>query len=82
MNYELESKLRNKAETWEVHNLQQEIRNQNNVINELRRIIGHNELRMCNQVYVIQRLITILIENEPTKSGISDLLYDIQNLAY
>lgn len=81
MNYELESKLQDKADKWEVQNLQQEIRNQNNIIDELRRKMGSDQSRMSNQVYVIQRLINLLIVNEVLKDN-THLLYDIQNTAY
>ena len=81
MDYVLESKLRDKVEKWEVHNLEEKIRNLNNDISELRRTIGQNETRMSNQVYVIQRLITIIMESEVLKDN-THLLYDIQNIAY
>ena len=81
MNYELESKLRDKAEKWELHSLEEKIRNLNNDIFELRKVIGQNETRMSNQVYVIQRLITIIMESEVLKDN-THLLYDIQNIAY
>ena len=81
MNYELESKLRDKAEKWELHSFEEKIRNLNNDIYELRRTIGQNETRMSNQVYVIQRLITIIMESEILKDN-THLLYDIQNIAY
>jgi len=81
MNYELESKLRDKADNWRVDNLQSEIRSLKNEVDELRKTIGRNESRMSNQIYVIRQLVQVIIDNKLLTENES-ILYEIMNYSY
>ena len=62
MNYELENKLRDKIDKWELHALKETIRNLEFKIGELKETIGRNETRMSNQVYAIQQLAQAMLD--------------------
>ena len=62
MNYELERKLRDKVDKWELHALKETIRNLEFKIGELKETIGRNETRMSNQVYAIQQLAQAMLD--------------------
>lgn len=61
--YEIEGKLRDKADKWELHNVQNENRELRNNIHELERKIGNLEGENSRKYYVIDRLINLLAEN-------------------
>ena len=61
--YEIEGKLRDKADKRELHNVQNENRELRNNIHELERKIGNLEGESSRKYYVIDRLINLLAEN-------------------
>ena len=61
--YEIEGKLRDKADKWELHNVQNENRELRNNIHELGIKIGNLEGENSRKYYVIDRLINLLAEN-------------------
>lgn len=61
--YEIEGKLRDKADKLELHNVQNENRELRNNIHELERKIGNLESENSRKYYVIDRLINLLAEN-------------------
>ena len=61
--YEIESKLSNKADKWELHNLQNENRELKSQIHDLERKIGNLEGANSNKNYVFDRLLNLLAEN-------------------
>jgi hypothetical protein len=77
MNYEIESKLRDKADKWEVQNTQNEISHLKNEINDLQRSISRLESVNSNRYYVLDRLITLLTEHSQFED-ISNQLNEIR----
>ena len=61
--YEIEGKLRDKADKWELYNVQNENRELRNNIHELGIKIGNLEGENSRKYYVIDRLINLLAEN-------------------
>ena len=61
--YEIESKLRDKADKWELHNLQNENRELKSQIHDLERKIGNLEGTNSNKNYLLDRLLNLLAEN-------------------
>ncbi|MFA5299771.1 MAG: hypothetical protein WC389_16420 [Lutibacter sp.] len=75
--YEIEGKLRDKADKWELYNVQNENRKLENQIHELERKIGDLEGVNSNRYYVIERLINLLAENV-SLNEIASELYDLR----
>ena len=61
--YEIEGKLRDKADKWELHNVQNENRELKSQIHELERRIGNLEGVNSNKNYLLDRLLNLLSEN-------------------
>ena len=61
--YEIESKLRDKADKYELHNLQSENRELRSQIHDLERKIGNLEAANSNKNYLLDRLLNLLAEN-------------------
>lgn len=80
MNYEIESKLRDKADKWELQNVQNENNNLKNQIHELERKIGHLEGVNQNRYYVLERLLNILAEHPDFCDDASQFYYLKSNL--
>lgn len=77
MNYEIERKLNDKADKWELHNVQNENRELKSHINELERKIGSLESINSNRYYVLERFFNLLAESEQF-SDISNELYELR----
>jgi hypothetical protein len=75
--YEIEGKLRDKADKWELHNVQNENRELKSQIHELERRIGNLEGENSRKYYVIDRLINLLAENT-SLNEISNELYELR----
>jgi uncharacterized protein YlxW (UPF0749 family) len=77
MDWETERKLNDKADKWELHNVQNENRQLKNEISDLEKKIG--ELRSTNSrhYYVIERIITILSE-QPQLSDIANQIIELR----
>ena len=75
--YEIEGKLRDKADKWELHNVQNENRELRNNIHELERKIGNLEGENSRKYYVIDRLVNLLAENI-SLNEISNELYELR----
>ena len=76
-NYEIEGKLRDKADKYELHNVQNENRELRNQIHELERKIGHLEGANSNKNYLLDRLLNLLAENTALNE-ISNELHDLR----
>ena len=61
--YEIEGKLRDKADKWELHNVQNENRELKSQIHDLERRIGNLEGTNSNKNYLLDRLLNLLAEN-------------------
>ena len=77
MNYEIERKLNDKADKWELHNVQNENRELKSQIHELEKKIGYLESVNSNRYYVLERLFNLLAESEQF-SDISNQLYELR----
>ena len=75
--YEIESKLRDKADKWELHNLQNENRELKSQIHDLERKIGNLEGANSNINYMLDRLLNLLAENV-SLSEISNKLHELR----
>ena len=75
--YEIEGKLRDKADKWELHNVQNENRELRSQIHELERKIGSIESMHSNRYYVLDRLISLLAENV-SLNEISNELHELR----
>lgn len=75
--YEIEGKLRDKADKWELHNVNNENRELKSQIHELERKIGNLESENSHKYYVINRLIDLLAENV-SLNEISNELYELR----
>jgi uncharacterized protein YlxW (UPF0749 family) len=73
MNYEIESKLRDKADKWELHNIQNENRELKSHIYDLERKIGNLEGANSNKNYLLDRLLNLLSENVSLNEISNDL---------
>lgn len=77
MDFEIEKKLNDKVDKWELHNLQNENRELKNQIHELERKIGSLESMHSNRYYVIDRLINLLADNV-SLNEISNELHELR----
>ena len=75
--YEIEGKLRDKADKWELHNVQNENRELKSQIHELERRIGNLECANSNKNYLLDRLLNLLAENI-SPNEISNELYELR----
>ena len=75
--YEIESKLRDKADKWELHNLQNENRELKSQILDLERKIGNLEGVNSNKKYMLDRLLNLLAENV-SLNEISNELHELR----
>jgi len=71
--YEIESKLRDKADKMEVHALQGKIKNLRNKISELNDSLSRANGRISNQRHATEQLIQFLIEREGFEDSINQL---------
>jgi len=78
MNYEIERKLSDKADKYELHNLQNENRELKSQIHELERKIGNLEGGNSNRYYVLERLLNMIAEH-PQFSDISNQIYELRS---
>jgi uncharacterized protein YlxW (UPF0749 family) len=76
--YTIERQLSDKADKWELHNVQNENRELKNQINELERKIGQLESVNSNRYYALEQLFNILAEH-PEFSDVSDQLYTLRS---
>lgn len=78
--YEIERKLGDKADKWELHSLQSENRELKNHVNELERKIGHLESTNSNRYYALERFFNMMAEH-PQFSDLQNEIYNLkQNL--
>lgn len=77
MNYEIERKLNDKADKWELSNVQTENRELKSQMHELERRVCYLEGVNQNRYYVFERLFNLLAENEQF-SDISNQLYELR----
>ena len=75
--YEIEVKLRDKADKWELHNLQNENRELRSQIHDLERKISNLEGANSNKNYLLDRLLNLLAENM-SLSEISNELHELR----
>ena len=75
--YEIEGKLRDKADRWELYNLQNENRELRSQIHDLERKIGNLEGANSNKNYLFDRLLNLLAENI-SLNEISNELYELR----
>ena len=75
--YEIEGKLRDKADKWELHNVQNENRELKSQIHDLERRIGNLEGANSNKNYLLDRLLTLLAENM-SLNEISNELHELR----
>jgi len=78
MNYEIERKLSDKADKWELHNLQNGIHQLKMDILDLERRIGGLEGVNSNRYYVLERLFNLLAEH-PQFSDMSNQIYELRS---
>jgi hypothetical protein len=76
--YDIERKLDNKADKWELHNVQNENRELRNHINELERKISNIESVNSNRYYALERLFGLLAEH-PQFSEMQNELYQLRS---
>lgn len=76
MNYEIERKLNDKVDKWELHNIRDENREQKNRISELERKIGELDGVNSNRYYLLETLLKLLAESEQL-TDISAQLYEL-----
>lgn len=76
--HELERKLGEKADKWELHNLQTENRGLRSHINELERKIMHLESTNSNRYYALERLFNMIAEH-PQFSELQNEIYQLRN---
>lgn len=78
--YEIERKLSDKADKWELHSLQTENRELKSHINELERKIGELQSVNSNRYYALEGLFNLLAEH-PQFSDLQNEIYQFrQNL--
>jgi len=76
--YEIERKLNEKPDKWELHNLQNENRDLKNHVNELERKIGNLESANSNRHYALDRLFNMMAEH-PQFSELQNEIYQLKN---
>lgn len=78
--YEIERKLSDKADKWELHSLQTENRELKSHVNELERKIGELQSTNSNRYYALEGLFNLLAEH-PQFSDLQNEIYQFrQNL--
>ena len=78
--YEIERKLSDKADKWELHSLQTENRELKSHVNELERKIGELQSINSNRYYALEGLFNLLAEH-PQFSDLQNEIYQFrQNL--
>ncbi len=77
MNNEIEKRLKDKADNWELRNVQNENRELKNQIHELERKIENLEVTVSNRYYVIERFLNMLAE-QPQFADMSDQIYELR----
>ena len=75
--YEIERKLNDKADKWELHNVQNENRELKSQIHELEKKIGHLESVNHNRYYVLEGLLNLLAEH-PQFSDLQNEIYQLK----
>ena len=75
--YEIERKLGDKADKWELHSLQTENRELKSHVNELERKIGYLESTDSNRYYVLERLLNLMAEH-PQFSDLQNEIYELK----
>ena len=75
--YEIERKLDDKADKWELHSLQTENRELKSHVNELERKIGHLESTNSNRYYALERLFNMMAEH-PQFSDLQNEIYQLK----
>ena len=76
--YEIERKLADKADKWELHNLQTKNRELEYQINDLNKKIGHLESVQTNRYYTLEKLFNLLAEH-PQFSDLQNEFYQLRN---
>ena len=77
--YEIERKLGDKADKWELHNLQTENRELKSHVNELERKIGYLESINSNRYYALEMLFNMMAEN-PQFSELKNEIYQLKGI--
>lgn len=75
--YEIEGKLRDKVDKWELYNIQSENRELKSQVRDLERRIDALESDKSHKYYIIDKLINLLAENI-LLSEISDELHELR----
>ena len=75
--YDIERKLGEKVDKWEMHSLQTENRELKSQVNELERKIGYLESTNSNRYYVLERLFNLMAEN-PQFSDLQNEIYQLK----
>jgi len=75
--YEIERKLGDKAEKWELHSLQTENRELKSHVNELERKIGYLESTNSNRYYALESLFNMMAEH-PQFSDLQNEIYQLK----
>ena len=75
--YEIERKLGDKADKWELHSLQTENRELKSHVNELERKIGYLESTNSNRYYALERLFNLIAEH-PQFSDLQNEIYQLR----
>jgi|LakMenEpi03Aug12_release.lakeMendotaPanAssembly.Ray.scaffolds.fasta_scaffold132958_4 hypothetical protein len=78
LQHEIERKLGEKADKWELHGLQTENRELKNQVNELERKIGYLESTNSNTKNTFQMLFDIMIEH-PQFSDLENEIHQLKN---
>jgi len=76
--YEIERKLGDKADKWEMHSLKTENRELRNSMNELERKITHLENVNSNRHYAFDRLFQMMADH-PQFSDLQNDIYQLKN---
>ena len=76
--YDIERKLGEKADKWEMHSLQTENRELKSQVNELQRKIEYLESTNSNRDYALERLFNIMAEH-PQFSELQNEIYQLKN---
>jgi len=75
--YDIERKLGEKVDKWEMHSLQTENRELKSQVNELERKIGYLESTISNRYYVLEGLFNLMAEN-PQFSDLQNEIYQLK----
>ena len=74
MNYEIESKLREKADNWKVFNLEQKVDSLSRELSDLKSEKERLKVKIDNQSQAIFDIIQILVEKDTTGEYTSQLV--------